>query len=309
MGQAQVSKDPESLKRRERFVGTILGAAVGDALGAPVEFMTAQEIANRYGTVREMIGGGSYNWGRGEYTDDTSMMLCIAESLADQQKYYPEDIARRFVSWYRSNPKDIGGTTQEALTRLCEGVPLRHCGVREKPTNGSIMRCAPLSLIYYHNEEALIEVSREVSAITHSHPEAELSCVFINVMISQLLMGVNKKAAYAHAVEKTGKIDRSFIKNYIGSSYNPEPRKGLAVNTLLLATGSFLAARSFEEAVVRAVNLGGDTDTTGSVTGALAGAYFGRPGIPRRWSTKLNPLPAKHFVKLGKTLFNMQPQN
>ena len=312
MVEAEVSESTKSVKEiertmRERFIGTLLGAAVGDALGGSVEFMTAQEISNRYGTVREMIGGGSYNWKCGEYTDDTSMMLCIAESLVAQQKYCPEDIARRFMAWYKSNPKNIGGTTREALTRLCEGVPLCRSGVKEKPTNGSVMRCAPLSLIYCHNEEALIEASMELSAITHSHADAKLSCVFINVMIVRLLMGANKKDACAHAVKKTREIDRDFVKKYIGSSYNPEPRKGLAINTLLLAMGSFMAARSFEEAVVRAVNLGGDADTTGTVTGALAGAYFGRSGIPRRWSTKLNPLPAKHFVKLGKMLFDMEP--
>jgi ADP-ribosyl-[dinitrogen reductase] hydrolase len=242
-------------------------------------------------------------------TDNTSVILCIAESLVAQQKYCPEDIARKLTAWYESNPnpKNIGGTTREALTRLCEGVPFCHSGVREKPTNGSVMRCAPLSLIYCRNEEALIEASIEVSAITHSHAEAELSCVFINVMIAGLLLGASKKDAYLHAVEKTREIDRDFIKKYIGSSYNPEPRKGLAINTLLLAIGSFMPARSFEEAVVRAVNLGGNTNTTSAVTGALAGAYFGRQGIPRRWSTRLNPLPAKHFVKLGKMLFNMEP--
>jgi len=293
----------EAEKMRERFIGTLLGAAVGDALGGPVKFMTAQEIANRYGTVREMIGGGPYNWMPGEYTDDTQMMLCIAESLIAKQRCFPIDIARRFMVWYKSNPKDIGNTTKEALNRLCKSRSLRYCGVKDKPTNGSIMRCAPLSLAFWHNEEALIEASMKVSAITHSHVEAEMSCVFINVMIAGLLMGANKKTAYAHAVKKIGQFDQSFVKKYIGSSYSPEPSKGLAVDTLLLATGIFMAEKSFEEAVVKAVNLGGDADTIGAVTGALAGAYFGRPGIPRRWSTKLNPRPVKHFVKLGEFLF------
>lgn len=291
---------------QERFIGTLLGAAVGDALGAPVEFMTAKEIASRYVAVRDMMGGGSYNWKCGEYTDDTAMMLCIAESLAAKGGYYPNDIAKRFVAWLKSKPKNIGGTTREALIRLCEGVPCYKSGVKERPTNGSVMRCAPLSLAYFHNEDedALIKASREVSAITHSHPEAELSCVFINVMIARLLLGDKKKDAYSHAVEQTRKLDHGFVKKYIGSTYQPEPRNGLAVNTLLIATASFMEARSFEEAVVKAVNLGGDADTNGTVTGALAGAYFGRPGIPRRWASRLNPKSATHFAELGKTLFN-----
>lgn len=292
----------EDRMREERFVGTLLGEAVGDALGAPVEFMTAQEIASRYVAVRDMIGGGFYDWRCGEYTDDTSMMLCIAEVLATHQ-YSPQKIARGFMRWYKSQPKNVGNTTKEALNRLCTGVSCFESGV-ERPTNGSVMRCAPLSLMYCHNQEQLIQASREVSAITHRHPDAELSCVFINVMIAQLLLGATKKAAYAQAVEQTKKLDPDFVNKYLGSSYQPNPREGLAVNTLLLSTASFMTARSFEEAVVKAVNLGGDADTNGAVTGALAGAYFGRAGIPRRWATKLNPQPAKHFAELGKKLFN-----
>ncbi len=290
---------------RERFIGTLLGAAVGDALGGPVEFMTAQEISSRYGTVREMMGGGSYGWECGEYTDDTSMMLCIAESLATHKNCCPGDIAQKFVAWYKTDPKDIGCTTKEALSRLDNGMPFFSSGVREKPTNGSITRCAPLSLMYLFRADALIDASMEVSAITHGHIEAKLSCVFINLMIAKLLLGANRKDAYDYAVEKTREINREFVKKYISSSYSPESRKGLAVNTLLLSTSSVMGAKSFEEAVVRAINLGGDTDTIGAATGALAGAHFGRSAIPRRWSSRLNPKPAKHFVELGEKLFDM----
>lgn len=301
----------ESVKELERMVqdksiGTLLGAAVGDALGAPVEFMTAQEISEKYGTVKEMRGGGAYNWQCGECTDDTSMMLCSAESLVECGRYNPKDIAKRLVVWYKTSPKDIGSTTKKALSRLSEGVSFIDSGVKEKPTNGSIMRCAPLSLMYSHQEDALVGASMEVSAITHSHIESKLSCVFINAMIARLLSGADKKTAYDDAVRRTREIDSDFVKKYLRSCYKPDPRKGLAVNTLLLATGSFMAARSFEEAVVKAVNLGGDADTTGAVTGALAGAYFGHSSIPERWSSKLNPKSAKHFVKLGKTLFEME---
>ncbi len=296
----------EERTMREKFIGTILGVAVGDALGAPVEFWPAGEIARAHGTLNEMKGGGHFNWRPGEYTDDTSMMLCIAESLVEKERYAPGDIAQRFLAWYKTNPRDIGSTTRRALARLDGGISFIESGIVEGKANGSVMRCAPLSLIYYRDEEALIDASIEISDITHSHAEAELSCVFINVMIARLLTGASKKDAYIHAIEIVRGINCDFTQKYLGSSYDPEPKKGLAVNTLLLATGSFLAAGSFEETVVRAVNLGGDADTTGAVAGALAGAYFGRPGIPRRWSTKLNPRPAKHFVKLGEALFRTE---
>lgn len=290
---------------RGRMLGTILGAAVGDALGAPVEFMSPQDIAARYkGPVRDMVGGGAYDWRCGEYTDDTAMMLCIAESLGDKKTCDLVDIAQRFVDWYKSNPKDIGNTTRKALSRISNGASWHDCGIRN-PTNGSVMRCAPVSLVYFHDEEALVRFSVEISAITHDHAETKLSCVFINAMIVRLLIGAGKKDAYDYAVAITKDLDPVFVKKYLRSSYKPDPRKGLAVNTLLLATSSFLSASSFEEAVVKAVNLGGDSDTTGAVTGALAGAYFGVSGIPLRWSKKLNPKPADYFVRLGGTLCEM----
>lgn len=277
-------------KTRERSIGTLLGAAVGDALGAPVEFSTAQEIASRYGTVREMLGGGLYNWKPGEYTDDTSMMLCVAESLAEKKKCRPEDIIKKFSDWHKSNPKDVGDASS----------------AKDKPKNGSIIACAPLSLMYYRDEEALIKASIGVSVITHRHTEAKLSCVLVNLLIAGLLNGFSRRDAYLYAVKRTREINSNFVKKYIDEPYVPDPEERLAADTLLIATKSFLASRSFEDAVVGAVNLGGDADTNGAVAGALAGAYFGRPAIPRRWTTRLNPLPAKHFVNLGETLFKIE---
>ena len=292
---------------RDKFVATLLGGAVGDALGAPLEFMTAQEIANQYGTAREMMAGGAYDWRCGECTDDTSLSRCVAESLIECKGYNPKDMAQRFLKWSKTEEaKDIGNTTKEALARLESGVKFSASGILKNPTNGSVMRCAPLSLMYVHQEDALIDVSMEVSAITHAHPEAKLSCVFINLMIAKMLLGFDRKAAYDYAAKKVREIDRDFIKQYIGSSYKPEPSKGLAVNTLLLATSSFMKAQSFEETVTKAVNMGGDADTTGAVAGALAGAYFGSTGIPQRWSSVLKPKPAEHFMTLGEQLFKMK---
>ena len=305
-GNTRSSKGSERMMR-DKFIGTLMGGAVGDALGAPVEFMTAQQIVDQYGPKREMMAGGAYGWRRGECTDDTSLSRCVAESLVECKGYNPEDMAQRFLKWSKTKEaKDIGNTTREALTRLKNGVKFSASGILKNPTNGSVMRGAPLSLMYVHQENALINVSMEVSAITHAHPEAKLSCVFINLMIAKMLLGFDRKAAYDYAAKKVREINRDFIKQYIGSSYKPEPSKGLAVNTLLLATSSFMKAQSFEETVTKAVNMGGDADTTGAVAGALAGAYFGSTGIPQRWSSVLKPKPAEHFMTLGEQLFKMK---
>lgn len=310
MVETEVSDSKVSFREsemRDKFIGTLMGGAVGDALGAPVEFLTAQQIFDQYGPDREMMAGGAYDWRCGECTDDTSLSRCVAESLVECKGYNPEDMAQRFVRWSKTEEaKDIGNTTREALARLDNGVKFSESGILKNPTNGSVMRCAPLSLMYLYQEEILISASMEVSAITHAHPEAKLSCVFINLMIAKMLLGFGKKDAYTYATKKVRELDRDFIKQYICSSYKPEPKKGLAVNTLLLAVSSFMKAQSFEETVTKAVNLGGDADTNGSVAGALAGAYFGSSSIPKRWSAALNPKPAEHFAALGEQLFEMK---
>lgn len=290
---------------QEKFSGTLLGGAVGDALGAPVEFMSAQDISNRHGKVKRMLGGGPFGWGVGEYTDDTTMMLCIAESLVEKKECDPKDIANRFVAWYKKEPKDIGNTTKRALSRLAGGCSIHEAGDRRAPTNGSVMRCAPIGLVFATDEEKLIQASLEVSAITHAYIDAKMSCVFISLMIAGLVNGKKRKDAYHEAVRKTRYLDRNFVKKYIDFSYKPNTN-GLAVDTMLFATSSFMKAGSFREAVTNAVNLGGDTDTIGAVTGALAGAFFGVSAIPTKWSSHINPRPARHFIKLGEALFNME---
>lgn len=293
-------------KIEDRAAGVLLGLAVGDALGGPVEFMTAAEIKRKYGVFAEMTGGvvgnGHHVLRAGEFTDDTDMALCIAESLVDMRGYAPEDIARRFVDWYKTDPKDIGNTTRLALKRLSQGVSFRDSGLPEGMANGSLMRCAPLSLQYAHYEDGLIDASIEVSAMTHAHSEAKMSCVFVNLMIAKMVLGAEKNHAYNSALERVRGLDRGFISVYFKQYYDPDPAQGLAVNTLLLSLDCFMKSNSFEEAVIKAVNLGGDADTTGAVTGAIAGAYFGASAIPEKWHAKLNPKPASHFIGLAKKL-------
>jgi ADP-ribosyl-[dinitrogen reductase] hydrolase len=302
--------DINKKKMEDRAAGVLLGSAVGDALGGPVEFMTAGQIKRKYGVFKEMTGGvvgnGHHVLKPGEFTDDTDMALCIAESLVEMRGYVPEDIARRFVEWYKTDPKDIGNTTRLALRRLSQGASFRDSGLPEGMANGSLMRCAPLSLMYPRNEDSLIDVSMEVSAMTHAHPEAKMSCVLVNLMIAKMLLGADRNRAYNSALEKVRQMGREFVRVYLTSGYQPDPAKGLAVNTLLLSLDCFMKSNSFEEAVIGAVNLGGDADTTGAVTGALAGAYFGAANIPERWYSKLNPKPAEHFIGLAKTLYKRE---
>lgn len=290
-------------KMQEKFSGTLLGLAVGDALGGPVEFKSSSEIKKSFnGPLKEMVGGGWLKLKPGEYTDDTAMMLCIAESLVENKDYNPDDIAQRFVGWYKTDPKDIGGTTRRALAKIARGVSWKKAGNKTRPTNGSVMRCAPIGLMFAFNQEKLVETSTESSAITHAHQDSVLSCVLINVMIANLVQAVDKEKALGEARGVVGDIKSSFVRNMHLFRHHAE---GSAVHTALVAISSLLRADTFEEAVVHAVNLGGDADTVGAVTGALAGAYWGALAIPERWFSKLNPYTALQVVELGNRLFEL----
>ena len=156
----------------DRFQGCLLGLAVGDALGAPVEGMSEVEIIGLHGRITELSGGGG--WALGEYTDDTSMMLAIARSIAALGRFSPEDVAERFLEWFEAGAKGIGHTTFVALNEMRSGVPWRQAGqnahrlLREKSAgNGSLMRSAPVALLHHRDPEWMVKDTLNSSIITH----------------------------------------------------------------------------------------------------------------------------------------------
>ena len=180
-----------------RAKGVMLGLACGDALGRPVEFSTASQIAQEHGTVTEMLGHGSHNQPAGTITDDTEMALCIARSLTESGHFDPEDIAGRFVAWYDSDPFDIGGMTRRALRRIQNGTSWEtagECEWEESPEgsnagNGSIMRCEPLAIAYANYPAALVRTSIDSSRITHADPRCTYGCAVLNLTIAAALQG------------------------------------------------------------------------------------------------------------------------
>lgn len=309
---AKKSETKDEKNMRERFEGCLVGLACGDALGAPIEFLNLQMIAQKLGilgTVREMVGGGWLNLNPGEYTDDMDMMLCIAESLAETNGYNPDDIAKRFVDWYKSNPKDIGNTTRGSLAKIASGVPWQRAGDPVSPANGSVMRCAPIGLMFAFDEKKLIEASIETSAMTHASSDATASCVLINLMISKLVLGEDRQKAFFDCIEILKKTDKTYVDKFFDTFPRPAPvidiSKGLASNAVILSISSLIGSFSFEQAIVSVVNLGGDADTNGAVTGALAGAYWGISAIPERWSSKLNPYSADKIRELADKIFDL----
>lgn len=281
----------------EQFAGAILGLACGDALGATLEFLSRDEVRARYGQLREIVGGGWLRLAPGAVTDDTQMMTCIAESIVATGDVNPDDIARRFVDWLHSEPIDIGTTTRRALMYLDRGLSWREAGERtyreaggQGIGNAGVMRCAPVGLFRYKDEARLIADTRTSSAITHADPLAQWAAVAVNVAIRELLLhgqqpdfleriaAVIEERAVAQAVRVVPMLSADEVRS-----------TGYALHTMQTALWAITHHDTFEEAVIAAVNFGDDADTSGAVTGALAGARDGVNAIPDRWLAVLKP--------------------
>jgi len=272
----------------------LVGSAVGDALGATVEFMSRADIRARYGVHREITGGGWLNLPAGEVTDDTQMARCLARSLVVLGRFDGDDVANRFVEWYRSNPPDIGNTTIHALQQLAAGVPWTDAGQHthearhpRDASNGSLMRAAPVALFARTNAELNATLSADQSRITHASPLCIDACIALNAAIAALL---DDPTSDAHATAMSASRDES-----VHSSLKAVPEHsdatldagGYVLATLQSSFWALTRHAAFEEAVVAAVNLGDDADTTGAVAGALAGARWGYAAIPQRWRNTL----------------------
>jgi len=279
---------------QERARGVLLGLACGDALGRPVEFKSADQIAAERGTVTEMLGHGTHRQPAGTITDDTEMALCIARSLADHGEFVPEDVADRFVSWYQSGPFDIGMMTADAIHQLNAGASWDEAGQTvwehrregQNAGNGSVMRCAPYALAYHDDPATLISVSRDSSAITHYDPRCQFGCAILNLTIANLLGDRSDPLQSALTRVEADSPDElvTALAALPDAGSTPDLQtSGYVVSTLQTALYHGLTADSTRRAIIDAVNLGGDADTIGAITGAIAGARHGPESLPSAW--------------------------
>lgn len=277
---------------RDRFRGVLLGVACGDALGGPVEFLSRDEISSRFPHgVTEFVGGGWLDLAPGEVTDDTQQTLILARSLT-RQGLDLAMLAEGLLTWYRSEPKDIGNTTRVALQALAEGasphesglVAVRQRGEDAAAANGGVMRCAPVALRFLHDPEGLVAASLASARITHAEERAAWATVAVNQAIAHLALGGALADAPTAAVAG---IDQEELRNVIlGASSTP--REAVAAGGFVLETvgAAFWALGNFPEArsmIEQGVALGEDADSTGAVIGAMAGAHFGAAALPARW--------------------------
>ncbi|MEG4815185.1 ADP-ribosylglycohydrolase family protein [Microcoleus sp. K5-D4] len=285
----------------ERYRGSLLGLAVGDALGTTLEFCRP----GTFTPINDMVGGGPFRLQPGEWTDDTSMALCLAESLIEKQGFDPVHQLETYVRWWREGHLsstgecfDIGNTVQQALWKF-EDTRKPYCGFTDAQTagNGSIMRLAPVPLFYANNPLEVIEKSGQSSRTTHGAATCVDACRYFGALIAGAVNGVAKDvllserycpiSGYWAANPLVAEIDEIAA----GSFKRRQPPEikgtGYVVKSLEAALWAFYNSSSFAEGCLLAVNLGDDADTTGAVYGQLAGAFYGESGISEKWRSQL----------------------
>ena len=275
-----------------RYAGCLVGLACGDALGGPFEFRSRADIAREYPDgPREFTGGGWLELAPGEITDDTQMTMAMARACGADGLAMDRLVAE-FLDWYRSDPKDIGGTTRSALARLARGEPWeeageavqREAGARGAAGNGTVMRCAPAGMRFQGDPAGLVRASIDSARVTHADPRCTWGAVAVNQAIAHLLDGGTIAGVPGAAIEGIPEERvHEAVMSAVGTGRDDLRAGGYVLDTIRSALWCLANHCGFEETVVAAVALGDDADTTGAVAGALAGAVYGIEAIPGRW--------------------------
>lgn len=286
----------------DRSRGSLVGLAVGDALGTTVEFRQP----GTFPPVTDIVGGGPFGLEPGQWTDDTSMALCLAESLVERKGFDPADQMARYVRWWRegymsSNGScfDIGNTVRSALRRFTQTAdPYSGSTDPNSAGNGSLMRLAPVPVFFARNPAEAIERSADSSRTTHGAATAVDACRYYAALIVGALRGEPKEKllspryspmrGYWEEHPLTPEIDEVAAESFKKKKPPKIAGIGYVVLSMEAALWAFHNSTSFEDGALPAVNLGDDADTTGAVYGQLAGAYYGEQGIPERWRRKLS---------------------
>lgn len=293
---------------KHKLYGALFGGFVGDALGVPVEFKSREELdAN---PVTDMVGYGTYNQPPGTWSDDTTMALAMMHVINEHGKAYPEQLMQEWSEWY-TNAKwtpydevfDIGNSTANAIYNYCKkGIFWAECGGFDIDSNGngSLMRAMPCSLHCHFDSEAIR--SKTVSETTHGHSIAVLCCMYHERLVHYLLLGETLETAMRLSSRDLSgdlaivdsasqdELSRIFDGSVIYTSREYIRGSGYVVHCLEASLWCIYQTDNFKDAVLEAVNLGEDTDTTGCVTGGLAGLIYGHDSIPEKWINTLAKL-------------------
>jgi len=294
-----------------KFTGSLIGGAVGDALGMAVEGWSAEAIHSRYGVLKDMQ---DQRFGLGCYTDDTQLTLLVAESLLDRNGFDPNDLAQRFARW-PSFARGAGRACTRACGRLAEGISWQGSGV-DSAGCGSAMRVAPLGLFFSHQPALLKKAARDSSVITHTDPRAVAGATAVARAVARCVDGKGPldPIDFLHDIASfVSDISREFADTLRRLLPLKDEPPGVALQEI--GTGGFVmetvpaafyyfihSPDNLETAMINAVNGGGDTDSIAAILGGIAGAFHGFEAIPDRWVAPLES--RERLIRLGKDLAN-----
>lgn len=291
-----------------RVVGSLIGLACGDAVGTTLEFMPR----GSFQPVDDMIGGGPFNLLPGEWTDDTSMALCLAESLLYKKGFDAQDQMNRYCNWYQHGYMsckdycfDIGTTVAGALNRYLQTAdPFSGSVDPASSGNGSLMRLAPVAMVYRKAHEQLIKYAGESSRTTHGSEECVDACRYFAVLLAKAF-GCNNKTDLLEInyIPVTKNISLIKNENFLDKTYDQLKGSGYVIASLEAALWCFFHTENFREAILMSANLGDDADTTAAICGQIAGAYYGIEGIPVEWRAKIAWAQTIHEV--AKKLYEL----
>lgn len=299
--------------QRDKIAGALYGVAVGDALGAPLEFMSASEIKNKYGIVTDMIGGGYRDLKPGETTDDTAMTLAVAEGIIENPSNPIPCIGRKFIQWVESGPKDIGSICKMSIdnVRRLKGnyFTSEQWSQAAQETNdftggmtagnGALMRTIYPAL-FYTDEIKAYSITGLQNDMTHYSGESRYACMLYTKIIHYFLF--SETMNYSNREKLIGL--NSLLSMTLYNAYNLErdiryidiiKPNSYVVNSFKYALYSLYYRGSFEDTLVAAVNFGGDADTIGAICGGMAGALYGFEAIPDRWTSALSDLDRRRI--------------
>ena len=313
----------KNAKLKNKILGGIFGLAVADAEGVPVEFQSRESLRNN--PVTDMKGYGTHNQPPGTWSDDTSLTLCLLDSLTNEGIDYA-DIMQRFLLWldkgeYTAHGKvfDVGIATRKAIHRYRKGTePLQCGGTSEQDNgNGSLMRILPLAFYCKSTKgESFMDIIHNVSSLTHAHKRSHIACGVYLIIARSLLEESDLKSTISSSLKKAEEFygnkkeyaedlkhyGRLFKKDFSELPEKKIKSSGYVVDTLEAALWCLFNTSNYKDCVLRAVNLGEDTDTVAAVAGGLAGMFYGVEGIPKEW---LDQLARREYIeKLCEYLYN-----
>jgi ADP-ribosyl-[dinitrogen reductase] hydrolase len=287
-----------------RGIAAYLGLAIGDALGATVEFMIPAEIRHEYGVHTTMSGGGWLKLKAGDITDDTEMSLALGNAILAAGKVDLTSVAEAFSEWMRGKPKDIGNTVRRGIVQFRRTGQITMPESEHDAGNGACMRCLPVALVTLHSSWTEVQTAARLQAhTTHNNPVSDAGTECIIHMVQAAILGEPRSELELLA--------RELVMRYPVFEYRKTRRdnpSGYIVDTLQAVFQALFSTDNFEAALVEIVNRGGDADTTGAILGMVAGPLYGLDNIPTRWLERLNPNIRSQCTQQARALYQLAQQ-